>query len=1415
VAEAWAQLARWFLRKALFGKDDHLRSAGKAVSKSCPKGRKGESDRTPKEVRDGLAVVAVGASAGGLEAFQTLLDALPDKTGVAFVFVQHLDPSHESLLPTLLAGHTGMRVLEAEDGLAIEADTVIVIRPGTYLGIKDGQCAVSARDLAHGGRLPFDHLLEALAGSYGARGVCVILSGMGKDGSLGLKAVSQAGGLVLAQEPRQAGSRGMPDSAIATGLTDFVLPIPAIAGKLMEFSGSDPTADRKLAPTTAADGSTEIIGILRAQSGHDFTHYKRGTLERRIRHRMATGPTRYADLAAYVVRVAKDAAERDALGKDLLIHVTGFFRDPAAYEHLARSIIPDIVSTAADGTIRVWVAGCSSGEEAYSIAILFEEAIAAGGGQPRLQIFASDIDTDSIATARHGFYPSSIEGDVSRERLAKHFTVETGGYKVAASLRDRITFTVHDLVSDPPFSRLDLLTCRNLLIYLDAEAQRRAIELFHFALNEGGTLFLGSAETVGSAEGQFETMSRQHRIFRNGIGQDAASSAVEPGPAKPKEASKVARPAKNGTPPIRASLEETGRQMVLDNNGPAAVIASLDGECLYTMGPVDRYLAIARGQATTDLVTLARPGLRTRLRTAMLEAAHRQHTVAPRVTVDGPNGAPLDIDIRRFSESGEDFLLVCFIDRPQAAPPDAEALTQSNAPRIAELEIELEQTKLEFQHTIRSLERAGDEQKALNDETLSVNEEYQSSNEELVTSKEELQSLNEELTALNAQLQETLERQRTTFNDLQNVLNSTDVATIFLDDALGIRLFTPATRRVFGIIPSDVGRPLANLTPLVSDPTLLSDAATVRETGAPIEIEITTANDAWFLRRIQPYRRADGVQNGVVVTFADITARHQTAAALFAAKQEAEKATQAKSRFLAAASHDLRQPLQTLTLVQGLLAKTTVGERQKTLIDRFDLVLRSMTGMLNALLDLNQIEAGVMRQEITSVPLGKLLARLEGEFAYVAQAKGIEFRYVKTSKHVMSDPRLIEQMIRNLIANALKFTTKGKVLIGCRSHGASVSIEIWDSGIGIADAELKAIFDEYHQVDNAAREATKGLGLGLSIVRRLGALLRHPIRVSSTPGRGSMFAIDVPKAEATGLDTQAQEPVAAEEGPATTGTIMVIEDDRPVREMLEILLRDAGHYVMAVADPTAALDLAIRGALKPDIILSDYNLPGEANGIATALDLRTRLHVDTPIVIITGDTSTATLRTIEDQGFSRLHKPVGSAELITMIDGLLAGRGTKPAAFESQPDSAADPGAATIHVVDDDAHIRDKIRRVFADDGYMVETYDTCEAFLRSNRRSTPECLIVDAYLPGMSGLEMLARIKDRGDSIASIMITGESDVTIAVSAMKAGVSDFIEKPVTLTELQASVMRALARGSDTVRLATTRTEAVGLISLLT
>jgi two-component system, chemotaxis family, CheB/CheR fusion protein len=1502
-------------------------------------------DHLPKHTGIDFPVVALGASAGGLDTFKKLLDALPAGNGMAFVLIQHLDPKHQSMMVDLLAGHTPMQVVQAADGMPLERNHVYLIPPGAYLAIRDGVLRLSKPLERHGARMPFDFFLRSLAEECGERAICAILSGTGTDGSLGLKAVKEKGGLVIVQDPQEAAFDGMPRRAIGTGGADLVLPVTQISQALVRYSRQKYVKDGGRGLQAADDvqaAFADIIDLLAASTPHDFSLYKRGTLKRRIERRIAMAGLE--DSAGYLQVLRKDAREREQLARDLLINVTHFFRDPIAFNELAEKTIPDLVQRQPlDRPLRIWVPGCSTGEEAYSITMLFLEQIASAQGNVKLQVFASDIDADCVAFARNGVYPDSIEADVAPPRLARFFSKEGHSYQVARELREAVVFTGQSLLADAPFSRLDLISCRNVLIYLSPEAQRKILSLFHFALRPQGVLFLGSAESAASVSAHFQPVSKKHRIYRH-------IAASRPGEVEfPQGARDAGRsPTKvlaQQAAQRRPGLVELSQRALLDAYAPASVLINDKHEGLYYFGSVDRYLKVAAGEGTRDVLAMAREGLRANIRSAI------QRAKVDRVPVTLPgaqlkrNGASVSVGIsaRLIESVGDGLLLVSFVEGPTpVAAPAGHVESAADVSRVIQLEQELKATRDDLQSAIRDLEIANEEQKAINEEAMSVNEEFQSTNEELETSKEELQSLNEELTALNSQLQETVEQQRATASDLQNILNSTDVSTLFLDADLSIRFFTPAAKSLFNVIASDVGRPLADLTRRFEDDDLLPDARAVLASQAPVRREVRAADGGWFMRGVLPYRSDERGIEGVVITFADISeikaaereieaartyldsiiatvrqplivldeelrvvsasssfhrvfsvepadviGRYFTAAAahldmpalreflasiqaegatvndhqvelelpglgrraflmsarvlrekpsarrkilvaiddvtearresraLEAAKSEAERANMGKSRFLAAASHDLRHPLQTITLLQGMLEKRVHDEATLKLVRRLDETVSTMADMLDKLLDINQLEAGIVSPVITDFPVKSLLDELRTEFTYHTTTNGLDWRVVPSSLTVRSDPRLLEQIIRNLLSNAVKYTDKGKILLGCRRRGDKLRIEVRDTGPGIPELELQAIFDEFHQLDNPARERSKGLGLGLAIVLRLADLLGHNIDVRSRVGAGSVFTIEVPLGRAEVADVPEQAQDETQESVSSCGTILVVEDDPAVRELLQQLLDDEGHRTLVAPDGRKALELAAQESA-PSLVIADYNLPNGLNGLEVIAQLRKQLQQEIPAMVLTGDISTDTLREIAGRGCVHLNKPVKGKELTRHIQRLLAKpRPVAPAGAPQLPSHLERDRAATIFVVDDNRAVREAMRDLLREDGYSVQAFADGAAFFEAYRSGQQGCVLVDALMPGISGIELIERLKADGHELPAIVITGNGAVPMAVQAMKAGAVDFIEKPVGHEDLLASVQHALDHSRDTAKVSAWRETAAKQVASLT
>jgi two-component system, chemotaxis family, CheB/CheR fusion protein len=820
-------------------------------------------------------IVGVGASAGGIGALQRFLPGIGADSGLAVVVVLHLDPVHHSNLPEILGRCSRLAVVEAEDGQLIEPDHVYVIPPNKTLTVRGGALRLAEPREERGHRAPIDRLFESLAQDQEENAVCVVLSGTGSDGTFGLRAIKEHGGLVLAQA--DAEYDGMVRSARATGLVDITLPVEELPERIVahfkhldsiiEENGLDRVRDE------AAAHLGKICEILRNRTGHDFSGYKQSTIIRRIQRRMHV--LQVSDGASFLARLEADPREVHLLFQDLLIGVTEFFRDREAFEALEQKVIPELFKNkGADDAVRVWVPGCATGEEAYSIAMLLCEHAPEDDG-PKIQVFASDIDERSLDVARTGRYLAAIEQQVSPERLKRFFVREDGSYRVIGELREMCLFSKHDLLRDPPFSRLDLISCRNLLIYIDADLQKRIIPLFHYALRDEAYLFLGASENVSRHAALFETIDRASRIFHKRPHRLAKPPEFPLSARAP-----MPRPFEARLPPTeQAGLQERVERRVLDRYAPAYVITNASGEILYTSGRTGKYFEMAAGAPDNNVHTLARPGLRPEIRVAFHRVnTSEQPSIQRNITI-GTNGGRQTIDlimepVDRQGTPDATYMLV-FRDVGSIVQEDdgeVDLHEDTENANVRQLETELRATRERLQTTTEELESSNEELRSANEELSSMNEELQSANEELETSKEELQSINEELQTVNAELTLRVNELSAANADIANLLQSTQIATIFLDRGFRVRSFTPAAKGLYSLVEGDLGRPISHLRPRFREDSLQNDAAEVLRKLTPIERRVESLEgDQRYSMRILPYRTSGDVIGGVVITFVDIT----------------------------------------------------------------------------------------------------------------------------------------------------------------------------------------------------------------------------------------------------------------------------------------------------------------------------------------------------------------------------------------------------------------------------------------------------------------------------------------------------------------------------------------------------------------
>ena len=860
-----------------------IRKAG--LKKQAAKSTVAKRTRSAASFSEGkkFPIVGIGASAGGLEAIEGLFANTPSDMKIAFCIIQHLAPERKSIMGSLLEKYTKMKIVEARDGVKVEPGFVYLNPPNRDVSIMNGRLLLSEPTLPRGAHLPIDHFFRSLAEAHGDKSICIVLSGTGTDGTLGLKAIKGAGGMAIAQEEAQAKYDSMPRSAIDTGLVDYILPVEKMAAVLAKYVEHPYIVGPAKALTAKEKFEIylqKIFLLIRSTTGHDFSQYKQNTIHRRIERRMAVH--QIDKISEYVAYLEKNPSEIKPLFKDFLITVTNFFRDPKAFECLNDEVILPMVRTKPnDANIRVWVPGCATGEEAYSIAILLSEAAKALKKHFNVQIFATDIDADAIEHARQGVYPDSIAADVSAERLKTFFIKEENAYRVKKQIRETVVFAMQNLVKDAPFSKLDLVSCRNAMIYMNASLQKRIIPLFHYTLNPDGFMFLGTSETIGEFTDLFGPMDTKWKIFKrkNAIVRVKLEQKALPPNDLTGEYAKEARKFE----PTPISIKQMAERTILQEYAPPCVLVDEKFDVLYFNGDTDKYLSMPTGEPSFNLLKIAREDIRYQLSTLLHKCQKEKKIINCKdmnIIINGDT-VPINIVVKPIADPGikNEFMMVLF----ESAKPGTAASEKNKQhspgrqiePRIAALEQELQSTKEYLQTTIEELETSNEEMKSTNEELQSTNEELQSTNEELETSREELQSTNEELETVNNELQNKVEQLSDSNNDLNNLLGSTEIATIFLDTDIRIKRFTPGVADIFKLINTDVGRPISDIVHNLLYDDLLRDIGDILKNLGRIEKEVRSKSGRWYFMRILPYRTVENAVDGVVVTFVDITKQKQ------------------------------------------------------------------------------------------------------------------------------------------------------------------------------------------------------------------------------------------------------------------------------------------------------------------------------------------------------------------------------------------------------------------------------------------------------------------------------------------------------------------------------------------------------------
>lgn len=836
-----------------------------------------EKGRKKANVTDEFLVVGIGTSAGGLESLEKFFSGMPPNPGMAFVVVPHLEPKRQTLLPDLLSKQTEMAVTTAENGVQVRPNHVYVIPPGRDMNIVNGSLILVKPEELRGVRAPINHFLRSLANDMKERSVGIVLSGMGADGAAGLREIKGQLGLTIAQDPSSAKFDSMPESAVKTGIIDLILPPEQMPTALVDYAKSlsrhQPLLRKEVVDDKTISDLQKILIRLRAATGHDFSGYKRNTLLRRIERRIVT--LHLDSIAQYAKHIYETPHEVELLFREILIGVTSFFRDPEAFDVIAHEALPIIFHDRnASDAIRIWVAGCSTGEEAYSLAILLREYMDKSKKEFTVQIFATDIDVNAVEAARAGLFPAGIAADVGEERLKKFFTKEDSSYRVRRDLREMIVFAVQDMIKDPPFTKLDLASCRNLLIYFTTELQKKLLPLLHYSLRPKGVLFLGSSETIGAFPYLFSPIDKKWKVFQR-MESAMASRTVDFPFSRTMPPQEKADQKKY---PEQPTLPQMIERALLAQYAPPAAVVTEHGDIVYIHGRTGEYLEPAQGRANLNIIEMAREGLRLQLPAALRKAVMQKSEVVSRGVRVKSNGGyhTIDVIVRPILEpaSTHGLLTILFEEHKEPAKVSMErprkgALGPGKRTdlRIRELEQELSQTKENLQSSIEELQSTNEELKSANEEYQSTNEEMQSTNEELETSKEELQSLNEELVTVNAELQGKFEELSRANADMKLFLDSLQVPTIFVDNELRIKRFTSQAPNLISVIETDMGRPISHIMTNLRYDKLVDDALQVVRTAKPVEHEVQTKDGRWYLMRIHPFKTQANTIEGLVITF--------------------------------------------------------------------------------------------------------------------------------------------------------------------------------------------------------------------------------------------------------------------------------------------------------------------------------------------------------------------------------------------------------------------------------------------------------------------------------------------------------------------------------------------------------------------
>jgi two-component system CheB/CheR fusion protein len=1248
-------------------------------------------------------IVGVGASAGGLEAFKQFLSTLPIDTGMAFVLIQHLDPTHESLSSDILSHVTKMVVSEVKDGMITEPNHVYVLPSGFNMELIHGVLKLSPRPEIQSKPIVIDIFFRSLAQDQKDMAVGIVLSGAGDDGTEGILAIRAEGGITFSQDLETANFKDMPKNAIASGAVDLILSPELMGAELARIAhhqfifpakASEDKSEEFTSDTNPKNDLNQIFLLLRNQCHIDFTHYKSSTIQRRLARRMFFHKSETVEV--YAKFLAENPEEVKALCADILIHVTQFFRDSESHKAMCNIVFPKLMKDRkAQNPIRVWIPGCSTGEEVYSIAISLLEYLGDQASNTPIQIFASDVSEQAILKARRGEYPESISRDISPKRLNRFFTkLDNGNYKVSKSIRDICLFSRHDITTDPPFARIDLISCRNLMIYLTVYLQKHLIPIFHYALKPNAFLWLGSSETIGDFTNLFSVSDKFHKVYQRknatiAMNLNFPASTYVTGNHQSGVQSmtrEIELKAANQVKPMNEFQKIA--DLALQEEYPGVLINE-EMEILEFRGKCSRFIEPVAGVAILNITKMIRPEFLSEFKMLFL-SSKKTNSPQKRLGLSFKSAIGLltvDMKIIPFSAltSNERFYFVLFENAVDSELPKKTKLKKgetdsiikdgknlvfkksANDQYLIDLQQEL-QTNHEYQQgLIEKYEHTQEDLSTANEELQSTNEEFQSTNEELETAKEELQSSNEELTTVNDELQSRSIEQVQLSNDLINLLGSVDIPILMIDKSFCIRRFTPRAGKSFNLIPSDVGRPISdlklNLTSSEMDLDLNILVAEVLDTLVSKEIEVKDANGYWFRMQIKPYRTIDHRIDGGVIALVDIDVLKQSLKQVEEAKREAEKANRGKDLFLATLSHELRTPLTSiLTWAQLLRMGGLSEEKSKKAIGIIEESGKTQAQLIDDLLDVSRIIAGKLILSLQEINPIDVILKTVDTLRLTAESKSIkiEENYDPEVGTVMADPLRLQQIFSNLLTNAVKFSAPhSTVFINLTNHHDTdgiktrAMIQVIDSGKGVDPEYLPYIFDRFSQEDSSSVRLHGGLGLGLAIVRNLVELHGGTVRVEAQGSKpGATFTILLPiktiqvfKAKTTNNTDEENAEINLK-----GIRVLIVDDEASPREGFTEILRSFGAEAKSIDTAQGALDMM--GDFKPDILVSDIAMPNE-DGYSLIQKIRQRspeLGGKIPVIAVTAYVGAVDVKHILAAGFqAHIAKPLDGFHLAQTV----------------------------------------------------------------------------------------------------------------------------------------------------------------------